>query len=82
MITSLLTVFLACLATIVLSAPALDAATILKNGQEAQRLNIFFQTLNETDTCTSTLAAGSPILCFFHFLPACAISWNTSLHIR
>jgi len=30
---------------------ALDAATLLKNGQEAQKLNTEFKTLKATDSC-------------------------------
>ncbi|KAG5638007.1 hypothetical protein H0H81_002275 [Sphagnurus paluster] len=32
---------------------ALDAETLLKNGQEAQRLNVAFTSMKETDPCTS-----------------------------
>jgi hypothetical protein len=33
------------------SAPSLDAAILLSNGQEAQTLNALFQTLNSSDPC-------------------------------
>lgn len=40
------------------SAPtaALDAPSLLANGQEAQKLNAVFQSLKESDACTSKSA--------------------------
>ncbi|KAF8067732.1 hypothetical protein FPV67DRAFT_1153321 [Lyophyllum atratum] len=52
---TLATVLLAAMTSIsVLAAPTqpLDAATLLKNGQNAQKLNVAFQTMKETDPCT------------------------------
>ncbi|KAF5383093.1 hypothetical protein D9615_005072 [Tricholomella constricta] len=42
-------------AMLALAAPTkpLDSATLLKNGQEAQRLNLAFQTMKEADPCTN-----------------------------
>ncbi|KAG6854435.1 hypothetical protein C0991_006979 [Blastosporella zonata] len=41
------------MATLILGIPAkaLDAATLLKNGQAAQKLNLAFQTMNATGAC-------------------------------
>ncbi|KAF9457158.1 hypothetical protein BDZ94DRAFT_1203254 [Collybia nuda] len=53
---TLTTFFLAAVtATLVRSAPtpALDNATLLKNGQAAQKLNTLFQAIKETDPCTN-----------------------------
>ena len=46
-----------------LSAPTLDASTLLQNGQAAQQLNAEFQTLKVTDACNST--SNITLLCFY-----------------
>jgi hypothetical protein len=48
--------FVAFAYTFVQSAPtaALDAATLLNNGQEAQKLNAQFQTIKLSDACGGT----------------------------
>jgi hypothetical protein len=48
--------FIAFASTFVQSAPtpALDVATLLKNGQEAQKLNAQFQTIKLSDACGGT----------------------------
>ncbi|PPQ77968.1 hypothetical protein CVT26_005273 [Gymnopilus dilepis] len=43
--------------TLVLSAPALDAATLLQNGQAAQKFNAQFQNIKAGDSCQSGEAA-------------------------
>jgi len=47
--------FFAFASTFVQSAPtALDVATLLKNGQAAQKLNAQFQTIKLSDACGGT----------------------------
>lgn len=55
-ITQAVIAFVAFASTFVESAPtaALDVATLLKNGQDAQKLNAQFQTIKLSDTCDAT----------------------------
>jgi len=55
-ITQAVIAFVAFASTFVQSAPtaALDVATLLKNGQEAQKLNAQFQTIKLSDACDAT----------------------------
>jgi hypothetical protein len=46
------------------AAPALDATTLLNNGQEAQQLNALFQTMKSSDPC-----AGFSFLFVFSIIP-------------
>jgi len=54
--TQVVITFIAFASTFVQSAPtpALDVATLLKNGQEAQKLNAQFQTIKLSDACGGT----------------------------
>ena len=57
-LSTLFLAFSAISTTLVSAAPVgstLDDDTLLKNGQEAQRLNTLFQSINTTDACTSSL---------------------------
>jgi hypothetical protein len=49
---TLTTLLVTCLPSVVFSAPALNAAGFLRNGETAQEINSLFRTLNETDACT------------------------------
>ena len=80
------------LITLVRSAPtaALDAATLLQNGQEAQQLNSIFQNLTATDPCSgkATIVArkfslsnkiAGQVACVQNSISTCANgTWDTS----
>ncbi|KAG5643705.1 hypothetical protein DXG03_009754 [Asterophora parasitica] len=55
MLSSSITTFtlLVTMAMLALAAPTLDATTLLRSGQEAQRLNVAFQNMKASDVCTN-----------------------------